>query len=78
VKPPRRPPAPITQGTGKVSVASRPAGKTPGVPDRGVFRAVARTSRTTATPAPQTGMQLHTADGLRKYLTAGERDGFPA
>jgi integrase len=24
----------------------------------------------------QTGMRLHTADGLRKYLTAGECDGF--
>ena len=22
-------------------------------------------------PAPQVGMQLHTADGIRKYLTAG-------
>ena len=32
-----------------------------------------------ASPAPQTsqaGMQLHTADGARKYLTAGERDAF--
>ena len=32
------------------------------------------------TPAPlahrQAGMGLHTADGLRKHLTAGERDGF--
>jgi integrase len=31
------------------------------------------------TPAPkiaQSGMQLHTADGARKYLTAGERDSF--
>jgi hypothetical protein len=27
-------------------------------------------------PAPQVGMQLHTADGTRKYLTAGERDAF--
>jgi len=27
-------------------------------------------------PAPQTGMQLHTADGIRKYLTADERDRF--
>ncbi len=26
--------------------------------------------------APQTGLQLHTADGLRKYLTASERDAF--
>jgi hypothetical protein len=30
----------------------------------------------TPTPAPQTGMQLHTADGTRKYLTVGERDAF--
>ena len=27
-------------------------------------------------PAPAAGMQQHTADGARKYLTAGERDGF--
>jgi integrase/recombinase XerD len=27
-------------------------------------------------PAPQTGMQLHTVDGIRKYLAAGERDAF--
>ena len=27
-------------------------------------------------PSPQTGMQLHTQDGARKYLTAGERDAF--
>jgi integrase/recombinase XerD len=70
-----KPPAPIAQSTGKVSVASRPAG-TPPVPVRGVSQAVRRKRRTTASPAPQIGMQLHTADGLRKYLTAGERDGF--
>jgi integrase/recombinase XerD len=29
-----------------------------------------------ATPVPQAGMQLHTANGARKYLTAGERDAF--
>ena len=28
------------------------------------------------TPAAVAGMQLHTAEGARKYLTAGERDGF--
>lgn len=27
-------------------------------------------------PAPQTGMALHTAEGARKYLTAGERTDF--
>jgi len=37
----------------------------------------ARGRRTAApSPAPQTGMQLHTADGIRKYLTVGERDAF--
>jgi len=30
----------------------------------------------TAPPAPQTGMQLHTLNGARKYLTAGEHDAF--
>ena len=37
----------------------------------------ARKSRVEApSPAPLVGMQLHTADGTRKYLTAGERDAF--
>jgi integrase/recombinase XerD len=76
VKAPRRPPPPRAQGTGKVSVAVRPAAKTPVKPVRGVSRAVARTSRTTASPAPPIGMQLHTTDGIRKYLTAGERADF--
>jgi hypothetical protein len=30
----------------------------------------------TPSPAPPTGMQLHTGDGSRKYLTPGERDAF--
>ena len=34
-----------------------------------------RRAKTTMTPV-QTGMQLHTPDGARKYLTAGERDAF--
>jgi hypothetical protein len=29
-----------------------------------------------ASPPPQTGMALHTIDGARKYLTAGEREAF--
>src|SRR4051794_20320196 len=34
-------------------------------------------ARNSSASAPrQAGMGLHTADGLRKYLTAGERDGF--
>ena len=27
-------------------------------------------------PLPSSGMRLHTVDGARKYLTAGERDAF--
>ena len=34
------------------------------------------TRRATPAPRPQTGMALHTLDGARKYLTAGERDAF--
>jgi integrase/recombinase XerD len=34
------------------------------------------TAAKAAAPPPQTGMQLHTADGARKYLTASERDRF--
>jgi integrase/recombinase XerD len=34
------------------------------------------TSPNVPAPAPQTGMALHTANGARKYLTAGERDAF--
>ena len=33
-------------------------------------------SRQTSSPSRQTGMGLHTADGARKYLTAGEREIF--
>jgi len=36
----------------------------------------ARRSASQKAPAPQTGMALHTANGARKYLTAGERDAF--
>ena len=32
--------------------------------------------RETVSPPPQTGMQLHTLDGARKYLTVGERAAF--
>ena len=39
-------------------------------------KAVAKRPAKPPAPAPQTGMQLHTADGGRKYLTAGERDAF--
>jgi integrase/recombinase XerD len=40
-------------------------------------RGIVRNSRgRPPSPAPQIGMQFHTADGIRKYLTADERDRF--
>jgi integrase/recombinase XerD len=77
VKAPRQPPAPVGKGTGKVAAAERgPAGAAP-KRVRAMSPEDARNRRAEApSPAPQTGMQLHTADGTRKYLTAGERDAF--
>jgi integrase len=43
----------------------------------GSARKAAKAAKNPGASGPrQTGMGLHTADGLRKYLTAGERDGF--
>ena len=64
MKPPRRPPARPRSG------ASQPKNPIVGAPRRAGHKAAAKA------PAPQTGMQLHSADGLRKYLTASERDRF--
>jgi integrase/recombinase XerD len=47
------------------------AGPGPGIPSRQAPSPASQTA-----PVPQAGMQLHTADGGRKYLTAGERDAF--
>src|SRR4051812_17867943 len=42
-----------------------------------VRRSATGTARSSRAPAPrQAGMGLHTAEGLRKYLTAGEREAF--
>jgi integrase len=43
---------------------------------RGTGKARRSASPKAPAPAPQTGMALHTANGARKYLTAGERDAF--
>jgi integrase/recombinase XerD len=79
VKAPRRPPARIPKETDKKAAGPRAAIK----PDDPV-QAAPRARRPKAdaalgkapSPAPLAGMQLHTGDGSRKYLTAGERDAF--
>jgi integrase/recombinase XerD len=54
-----------------------PAAKTLKRPTRAIAaKAVAKRPVKPAAPAAQTGMQLYTADGGRKYLTTGERDAF--
>jgi integrase/recombinase XerD len=74
MKPPRRPPVPIPGTMGKRADVQL-AAKTPKSSVRvSASKAVAK--RLANPPAPQTGMQLHTADGGRKYLTAGEREAF--
>jgi integrase/recombinase XerD len=78
VKPPRHPPQ-ATKGTGKPAPGQRTVA-TPDGPAHDAPRPTRPKARAAAAkppfPAPQVGMQLHTADGLRKYLTAGERDRF--
>jgi len=57
-----------------VTPQSRKAAPAPS-PPRPKIRRAARA----AAPAPQImGMQLYTAEGARKYLTAAERDAFLA
>jgi hypothetical protein len=62
---PRRPPTRPGKDAGKAAVAT-PVG-TPTTQVRAVSKGDARKRRIKAPfPAPQTGMQLHTADGIRK------------
>ncbi len=69
MKPPR-----TLETTGNVA-AARPLSKTAKSLVHGIApRAGAK--RPAKPPAPQTGMQLHTVVGGRKYLTAEERDAF--
>ena len=74
---PGRPTGRVRKGAGEAAaVESGTAGAQP-KHTRAVFKENAWKRRAEApSPAPQTGMQLHTADGIRKYLTAGERDAF--
>jgi integrase/recombinase XerD len=77
VKTPRRPPG--RAGKGAVNAAAVERGPAPEPPERVRAASQANVRKRRAKPpcpAPQTGMQLHTADGTRKYLTAGERDAF--
>jgi integrase/recombinase XerD len=77
VKAPHRPPARPGRGAGKVAAVEHTPAEAPITQVRAISQANARKRRAEApSPAPQTGMQLHTADGIRKYLTAGERDAF--
>ena len=74
----QRPPlAPVGKAAGKAATIRRASAGTPTKRVRAMSPEDARKRRAEApSPAPQTGMQLHTADGVRKYLTAGERDAF--
>jgi integrase/recombinase XerD len=79
VKPPRQPPPRTTKDGGRPAPGQRIAAR-PDASAHDVRRPTLSKARATATkppsPAPQVGMQLYTADGIRKYLTAGERDRF--
>jgi integrase/recombinase XerD len=72
VKAPRRPPPRTAQNTRKTATGPRVVTR----PDGPVHTAPRARAPKIKAPAPPTGMQLHTGDGLRKYLTAGERDAF--
>jgi integrase/recombinase XerD len=77
VKAPRLAPPHARKGAGKAAAVKHTPVGTPTAQVHATSKVGARTRRTEApSPAPQTGMQLHTADGARKYLTAGERDAF--
>ena len=61
-----------------VSSGARSGQRARRLPGPGKHKPPASTASPRQAPAPPTGggMALHTADGARKYLTAGERDGF--
>ncbi len=77
MKTPSRAPARARKGAGKAAVVKHTSAGTPATQVRAVSKGGAQKRSTEAPyPTPQTGMQLHTADGTRKYLAAGERDAF--
>ena len=63
-------PASIRSAARSRQQAKPPPGSGPGIRNR------KRQSVGSPSPLPPYGMGLHTADGARKYLTAGERDAF--
>jgi integrase len=75
---PRRTPARSKKGAGQAAAAERGPAGAQSKHARAVSKADARKKHRAEapSPAPQTGMQLQTADGIRKYLTAGERAAF--
>jgi len=76
------PPGPVKARAARLTKAALPrragqedAGFRP-APCQGAARPGTRITKESPSPAAQGGMGLHTADGARKYLTAGERDAF--
>ena len=60
----------------KAAPIRRVSARTPTKPDRAMSPDNVGRSAPRPLPCPQVGMQLRTADGTRRYLTAGERDAF--
>ena len=71
-----RKPIAVAKPAGKKAGAHRTAPGTPGRPDAARPGPRLPSRKASASPAGPAGMQLHTLDGARKYLTAGERDLF--
>ena len=72
MKPASRTASRTNQGAHRPTTRSRATSK----PDVARTRKTMAATGTAPSPAPRTGLQLHTADGSRKYVTAGERDAF--
>ena len=58
------------------STPAKPVGRPGGAKARAAASPKAPFPSPAPSPAPQAGMALHTSDGARKYLTAGERSTF--
>lgn len=67
-------PCPARTGPAAADQVARPEAGT-GAQGRGAVPA-GRMASQAPSPAPQAGLQLHTAEGARKYLTASERVAF--
>lgn len=71
-----RKPIAAAKPAGKRAAEPRPASGTPGRPDAARPGPRIPSTKASASRTAPAGMQLHTLDGARKYLTAGERDLF--